>query len=75
MKNSQDCLFYESIFPNITETHHHPTIHDMMIYILTAREIKAMVLCKTAKDIKMVQSRPGSKIPDQLIVNFYLNTG
>lgn len=50
-------------------------IYDMITYILTAREIKAMVLYKTAKVTKMVQSRLGSKIPDQLNVNFYLNTG
>lgn len=46
----------------------------MMIYVLTAREIKAMVISKTAKLTKMVQGRLGSKMPDQLIVNFYLNT-
>lgn len=47
----------------------------MIIYVLTAREIKAMAICKTDKLTKMVQSRLGSKIPDQLTVNFYLNTG
>lgn len=43
----------------------------MMIHILTAREIKAMVLCKTTKVTKMIQSKLGSKIPDQLIVNLF----
>ena len=35
--------------------------YDMMIYVLTAREIKAMILCKTAKVTKMVQTRLGKR--------------
>lgn len=46
-----------------------------MIYILTAKEINVMALCKTARITEVVQNSLESKIPNHLLVNFYLKTG